>query len=565
MDTWRSLLALRIAPRRLANPRTSSRILLAAAGLVVLGAVLPARDAVALPIAQAQACPVISGYVYYDVNDNGLRDAGEPPIAGVPMQLRNASGTVVGSTSTNGGGYYEFDRNTAGSLPTLTQEQSATFPETITDWSSQKSIAPFDPALGTLTSIEVTASGDITSSIRAESMDSDPSTLAAEVTGTITVNVPGMQVTAIPLLHAGEFEAEPYDGVADFGGASGHNFGTNTATDSVASTITDSNTLSLFSGSGPVTVRAAARALSRTTGSGNVLNEIHTVASAEVTVVYRYQPLTCLVDGTYTIVEVTQPAGYGDGQETAGNVTPIAGSKATDLITVTLAGQDRPNNNFGELRASLHGCVYIDANRNGLHDSGESGIPNVTITLGGTATGTTATGSDGCYLFPNLPPGTYTLTETQPSGYEDCQDNIGTQGGLTANDRFYEIPLGANVNGRNNDFGECLVPTPTPTATPTTPAAQSPTPAASTTVLSTPPAGSGTSTSGSTPPPGTTPGSSITGGNQPNPAAPNSGSGLFSRTPDVRVVILGFAIFAASGWIAFLAMGRARDQRETEG
>lgn len=562
MDTWRSLLALRIALRRLANPRTSSRILVTAGGLVLLGAVLPAQDAVAFPVTQASACPVISGYVYYDVNDNGLRDGGEPPIAGVPMQLRDAAGAVVGSTSTNGGGYYEFDRNTSGALPTLTQERAATFPETITDWSSQKTIAPFDPALGTLTSIEVTVSGDITSSIEAESLDSDPSTLSAEVTGTITVNVPGMQVTAIPLLHAGEFEAAPYDGVSDFGGASGHDFGVNTASDSATSTITDANTLNLFSGTNDVTVRAAARALSRTTGSGNVLNEIHTTASAEVAVTYRYQPLTCLVDGTYTIVEVTQPAGYGDGQESAGNVTPIAGSKSTDLITVTLAGQDRPNNNFGELRASLQGCVYVDANRNGLHDSGESGIPNVTITLGGTTTGTTATGADGCYLFPNLPPGTYTLTETQPPGYEDCQDNIGTQGGLTANDRFYDIPLPATVNGRNNDFGECLSPTPTPTATPVTP---SPTPVASSTVLSTPPAGSGTSTttSGSTPPAGTTPGSSITGGNQPNPGAPSSGTGLFSQTPDVRVVILGFAIFAASGWIAFLAMGRARDQRES--
>jgi len=556
------LLALRNALRRLAKPRTSSRILVAAGGLVLLGAVLPVRAAIAFPVTQAQACPVISGYVYYDVNDNGLREAGEPPIAGVPMQLRNAAGGVVGSTSTNGGGYYEFDRNTSGALPTLTQEQAATFLETITDWTSQKTIAPFDPALGTLTSIEVTVSGDITSSIEAESLDSDPSTLSAEVTGTITVNVPGMQVTAIPLLHAGEFDAAPYDGVSDFGGASGHDFGTNTASDSATSTITDASTLNLFSGPGEVTVRAAARALSRTTGSGNVLNEIHTTASAEVEVVYRYQPLTCLVDGTYTIVEVTQPAGYGDGQESAGNVTPIPGSKTTDLITVTLAGQDRPNNNFGELRASLQGCVYIDANRNGLHDSSESGIPNVTITLGGTATGSTATGPDGCYQFPNLPPGTYTLTETQPPGYEDCQDNIGTQGGQTANDRFYDIPLPANVNGRNNDFGECLSPTPTPTATRTPNPTSTPVP--SSTVLSTPPAGSGTSTTtgGSTPPSGSTPGSSITGGNQPNPGAPSSGSGLFSRTPDVRVVILGFAIFAASGWIAFLAMGRARDQQD---
>jgi hypothetical protein len=46
------------------------------------------------------------------------------------------------------------------------------------------------------------------------------------------------------------------------------------------------------------------------------------------------------------------------------------------------------------------------------------------------------------------------------------------------------------------------------------------------------------------------------------PQAPDAGSGFFDRTPDVRFVILGFAIFAASGWIAFLALGRARDQQD---
>src|SRR5260221_2122291 len=41
--------------------------------------------------------------------------------------------------------------------------------------------------------------------------------------------------------------------------------------------------------------------------------------------------------------------------------------------------------------------------------------------------------------FTNLRPGTYTLTETQPAGFLDGKDMIGTPGGTTANDVFSAI------------------------------------------------------------------------------------------------------------------------------
>jgi hypothetical protein len=68
-------------------------------------------------------------------------------------------------------------------------------------------------------------------------------------------------------------------------------------------------------------------------------------------------------------------------------------------------------------------------------DTGESGIGGVTITLSGTdhlgnsVLLTTTTTITGFYRFDNLYPGTYALIETQPSGYLDGTDAIGTQGG----------------------------------------------------------------------------------------------------------------------------------------
>jgi hypothetical protein len=122
------------------------------------------------------------------------------------------------------------------------------------------------------------------------------------------------------------------------------------------------------------------------------------------------------------------------------------------------------NNNFGELLppSSLAGNVYDDANNDGIFQSTELGIGGVIVTLTGTddlgnpVNLSIMTAFGGSYSFPNLRPGTYIITETQPSGYLDGKDTIGTPGGTTANDVFSNIVLGAGVNGVNNNFGELL-------------------------------------------------------------------------------------------------------------
>src|SRR5207253_10935655 len=64
------------------------------------------------------------------------------------------------------------------------------------------------------------------------------------------------------------------------------------------------------------------------------------------------------------------------------------------------------------------------------------------------------TDSDGAYLFLNLRPGSYCITETQPAGYLQRIDSVGTAGGsLVATDQFF-VQLGQGVNGLNYNFGE---------------------------------------------------------------------------------------------------------------
>ena len=50
----------------------------------------------------------VGDYVWLDSNRDGLQSAGEAPIAGVKVELKDASGAVVQTTTTNAAGYYSF-------------------------------------------------------------------------------------------------------------------------------------------------------------------------------------------------------------------------------------------------------------------------------------------------------------------------------------------------------------------------------------------------------------------------------------------------------------------------
>ena len=79
-----------------------------------------------------------------------------------------------------------------------------------------------------------------------------------------------------------------------------------------------------------------------------------------------------------------------------------------------------------------------------------------TSVVSGTITPITVTTlASGAYTFNNLTPGTYAITETQPTGYDDGLDTRGTQNsGTVGNDVISGIALAAGVNGQNNNFRE---------------------------------------------------------------------------------------------------------------
>ncbi len=133
------------------------------------------------------------------------------------------------------------------------------------------------------------------------------------------------------------------------------------------------------------------------------------------------------------------------------NTTGVTNDETTQIIGV----------------ADISGRVYIDGNNNGVFDTGEAGIPNVTINVTGTSsTGTavtrsTTTDANGLYSFLDLPVGTYTIQQVQPNNFRSRATNVGTINGTTtgtgSENQIATINLTAD--SINNSFGELLVVT----------------------------------------------------------------------------------------------------------
>jgi hypothetical protein len=158
---------------------------------------------------------------------------------------------------------------------------------------------------------------------------------------------------------------------------------------------------------------------------------------------------------------ILSPLDQGTDDELDSDANPsTGGTVAIDLSS----GETDLTWDAGRVPASsICGYVYVDADDDGVFDTGEEPIPGVEVTINGTNdlgwpfNRSTTTGADGSYCFFELRPGTYTVSETQPAGYLDGQDTQGTPGtGTTGDDVFTDIVLGLMVNGQDNNFGELL-------------------------------------------------------------------------------------------------------------
>lgn len=371
----------------------------------------------------------LSGFVYSDVNFNNTRDAGtDLPIVGATVELLNAATSAVLQTATT-------DGNGAYSFVNLDPLIVYTLREPLPAGNFNNAPLSVNPGL-------VSGAPCATGCVRGTAVGGDP--LTTDRISTIDLAVGNGQGTVF------NFGENPQD--VALSGRVWLDLDNDGVIDTGESGITN------------IGIRLAG-----INSSGlPVLRETTTDADGNYAFA-GFEP------GTYTLTELTQPAGTFNGLTVPGTL----GGTATDLATtpsaisgvVTTAGVAGTGYNFGEIQpASIAGRVFYDFNNDGVFDSGEAGVATVAITLAGTAdTGAavnTSVNSDanGAFTFPDLRPGTYTLTEpTQPPGTNNGITTAGTINGTpsgtatpvaTVPSAISNIALPAGGASVENLFGE---------------------------------------------------------------------------------------------------------------
>lgn len=441
----------------------------------------------------------VAGTVFSDILDDGdlELDEGDTPIGGVTVQLQGTDGagnTIDRTTLTLDDGTYEFIDVPQG-VYTLTETQPAGFDDGIDTPGTFATAAGNDAFTVELPLGESSLQNDFaevpTSSLAGTVVEdrdddgiADPDEVPIPgVTLTLTgVDIAGNDVMRVATTNAaGDYRFAPLrpgiydvietqpDGYFDGQENPGSAGGSDAINDRITGVVLDADVDAIDYDFAELRASSIAGCVVDDLGTG-IPGVILTLTGidntgAEVNQTTTTGPNGCyeftnLRPGTYDIAE-TQPAGYGDGDESVGTAGGSNLSNDAFVGIVLGAGVDADDYDFAEILSSIAGTVVIDFNDNGVADPTDVGIAGVTLTLTGVdvngvdVNATTTTDASGDYLFPRLLEGTYEVTETQPVEYFDGQEVAGSVGGeVVSNDVITAIPLPAGTAAIDYDFGE---------------------------------------------------------------------------------------------------------------
>lgn len=354
----------------------------------------------------------IGDYVWYDLDKDGIQDASEAGVPGVTVTLYDAGGNVVGTTTTNANGLYMFTDVPAG-----------TYTVGFSNLPDGYAFSPADAG--------------------ADGVDSDPNPNTGR-TGSITVAGSGNVITTVDaglVSNPGTFDAK-----ASLGDYVWNDLNNNGVQDAGEPGI-PGVTVTLYAADGT------------------------TVIATTTTDALGHYQFTNLNAGTYVVGFSNLPTGYVFGTANAGvddakDSDADAGTGKTGQVTL-LPGQinttvDAAARNTTTL-ASVGNFVWNDLDGNGHQDSGEPGIPGVSVNLinnSGTVIKTTVTDANGMYLFTDLAAGNYKISfGNLPAGFiattkdaAPANDNTDSDGDETyfTTDMF---SLAAGAIDLTRDFG----------------------------------------------------------------------------------------------------------------
>lgn len=321
------------------------------AGIILAPSVFPSKGS-------------IGDFVWNDINNNGVQDAGEPGIGGVTVKLYDGNTTtVLATTTTDALGRYIFTNLVAGSYSVEFSGYPAGYVFSTQGAGTDKT-KDSDPATGTgKTTVFSLAAGEI--NITVDAGLRNPTTLSAI----------GNQVWN-DLNGNGVFDAATESGIS---GVSVYLYDENQ--NLLANTVTDDGGFYLF---------------------------------------------TDLNADTYSLGFGNIPAGFAATTRTAAAAAdndsdPNTVSFVTNQFTLAASITDLKWD-LG-LRSTTYGSigdrVWNDLDRDGVQDNGEPGVPGILVTLynsAGTAIASTVTDGTGYYIFKNVIAGSYSVGFTTLPG-----------------------------------------------------------------------------------------------------------------------------------------------------
>ena len=385
----------------------------------------------------------IKGTIYRDGNRSGALDTDEKLYEGVTVQLRDADGTVVATTTTDADGAYSFDKLPAGTYTvTVVQDGPITGLDQTEDPDSTKDSASgvislsndhrtrTDVNFGYIANNSINGSiyrdgdrdgrkGDTEgrySGVTVQLLDENGTVIATTTTdkdgtysfehlsdGTYSIKVVKDGVLAdadqtgdpdTTLDNASKpitlDENSPTKSDVDFGYVPN-----NTITGTV---YRDDNRDKMIDGDEPGLERVSVQLLDE---DGNVVQTLDTAADGT----YAFQHLK---DGTYT-VKVVRSSSIKDYDQTEDPDATVDDTSAPYTMGPDHSLQE--NVNFGYVPDySIAGRVYRDSDKSGSYTDGEETFSGVTVDLldkDGHVVATVTTDADGNYSFEKLPAGTY--------------------------------------------------------------------------------------------------------------------------------------------------------------
>ncbi len=221
--------------------------------------------------------------------------------ATVSLQYQAAS-SPVGSSDSEASTSIYFDPLTPWrwfANAVTTTPQVVTLPSQTTGWTADASFAQFNPSLGTLDAIILSAANTLTSTFAAENLGQSGGLITMNETAFLTVTSPGDGGLTANVPTRDWLELSGYDGTTDFSGSSGQtdNLGPYLY-EPAGAQLMDGTDLAAFTGGGTITLPVATAGTSVVSGTGDLFTELTQQTGGTVSVSYVYTPFSGQTPGS---------------------------------------------------------------------------------------------------------------------------------------------------------------------------------------------------------------------------------------------------------------------------